>query len=63
MNNNDVDKNNLNNAFIIEKKNINNKNSCDKLKEKLATCMKNSDDNIIYCQSIRNMYEDCLRTN
>ena len=63
MNNNNVNKNNLNNAFIIEKKNIDDKNSCDKLKKTLAICMKNSDDNIIYCQSIRDMYEDCLRKN
>jgi hypothetical protein len=33
---------------------------CKYLKKNLEICMKNSDDNIIVCQSIRNKYEHCL---
>ena len=33
---------------------------CDKFKNKLEICMKNSDNNIIPCQALRNDYESCL---
>ena len=33
---------------------------CNTIKKKLEICMKNSDDNIIYCQELRNNYENCL---
>lgn len=33
---------------------------CNTFKEKLNVCMKNSDNNIIVCQQIRNDYENCL---
>ena len=33
---------------------------CGDLKKNLATCMKNSDHNILECQSVRNSFEQCL---
>ena len=33
---------------------------CDNFKNKLEICMKNSDNNIIQCQDLRNNYENCL---
>jgi|TARA_B110000858_G_scaffold136746_1_gene155379 hypothetical protein len=33
---------------------------CSDLKKKLSICMKNSDDNILECQSVRNSFEQCL---
>ena len=44
----------------VEKKEIN-KNDCSFLYKKLSICMKNSDDNIILCQDMRNIFEDCLK--
>ena len=35
--------------------------SCEEFKKNLSICMRNSDDNIIYCQSLRDVYESCLR--
>tara|TARA_B100001027_G_C16090316_1_gene251384 strand:+ start:157 stop:360 length:204 start_codon:yes stop_codon:yes gene_type:complete len=37
-----------------------NENPCDDFKTNLAVCMKNSDNNIMVCQSLRNFYENCL---
>lgn len=34
--------------------------SCGDFKKKLSVCMKNSDDNILECQSVRNSFEQCL---
>ena len=45
---------------IIKNQTIKNK-FCEKFKKNLSNCMKNSDDNIIYCQQIRDVYENCLR--
>ena len=36
--------------------------SCSDFKKKLSACMKNSDDNILECQSVRNSFEQCLET-
>jgi len=33
---------------------------CGDLKKNLSTCMKNSDHNILECQSVRNSFEQCL---
>ena len=33
---------------------------CSDLKKKLSACMKNSDDTILECQSVRNSFEQCL---
>lgn len=33
---------------------------CSDFKKKLSACMKNSDDNILECQSVRNSFEQCL---
>lgn len=47
------------NDYIIE---INkNNNPCKGFKTKFSICMKNSDDNIVACQSLRYVYESCLR--
>ncbi len=37
------------------------KSPCEFLYKQLSNCMKNSDDNIIACQDLRNNYENCLR--
>ena len=34
---------------------------CEEFKTKLSMCMKNSDDNIVACQSLRDIYENCIR--
>ena len=44
-------------SLIINKK----QDPCDEFKENLSMCMKNSDDNITACQSLKTIYEDCLR--
>tara|TARA_B110000261_G_C13036563_1_gene338511 strand:+ start:99 stop:302 length:204 start_codon:yes stop_codon:yes gene_type:complete len=33
---------------------------CGDFKKNLSTCMKNSDHNILECQSVRNSFEQCL---
>lgn len=33
---------------------------CGDFKKKLSVCMKNSDDNILECQLVRNSFEQCL---
>jgi hypothetical protein len=33
---------------------------CGDFKKKLSACMKNSDDNILECQLVRNSFEQCL---
>ena len=44
-------------STIINKK----ESPCDEFKKSLSMCMKNSDDNIMACQSLKTIYEDCLR--
>lgn len=39
---------------------VNKNGPCKLLKIQLNACLKNSDDNIILCQSVRNAYEYCL---
>tara|TARA_Y100000591_G_scaffold333311_1_gene375609 strand:+ start:5259 stop:5453 length:195 start_codon:yes stop_codon:yes gene_type:complete len=54
--------NQISDEYIGDSKIINHKNDpCDEFKNKLSICMKNSDDNIMACQEIRNVYESCLR--
>ena len=52
-----VEQNNSNETTIL----VNEENPCEEFKTKLSICMKNSDDNIIACQSLRDIYENCLR--
>ena len=44
----------------INIENKQNKGHCKHLKKLLNECLKNSDGNIIVCQSVRNVYEFCL---
>ena len=52
-----LDENNSSETTVV----INKENPCEEFKTKLSMCMKNSDDNIIACQSLRDIYENCLR--
>ena len=44
-------------SLVINKK----EGPCGEFKKNLSICMKNSDDNIILCQDMRNIFEDCLK--
>ena len=60
MDNNSIEKldqNNSSETTIV----VNEENPCEEFKTKLSMCMKNSDDNIAACQSLRDIYENCLR--
>ena len=52
-----LDENNSSETTVV----VNKENLCEEFKTKLSMCMKNSDDNIIACQSLRDIYENCLR--
>ena len=59
-----IDFSQISDEYIGDEKIVNKKNDpCESLKNKLSVCMKNSDDNIIVCQSLRNAFESCLREN
>ena len=59
-----IDFSQISDEYIGDKKIINKTNDpCEELKNKLSICMKNSDDNIIVCQSLRDAFESCLREN
>ena len=52
----------ISDEYVGDSKIINKKEGpCDEFKKNLSICMKNSDDNITACQSLRIIYEDCLR--
>lgn len=58
----EIEFNQISDEYIGESKVINKKEDpCDDFKTNLAVCMKNSDNNIMVCQSLRNFYENCLR--
>lgn len=52
-----LDQNNSSETTIV----VNEENPCEEFKTKLSMCMKNSDDNIVACQSLKDIYENCLR--
>ena len=59
-----IDFSQINDEYIGDEKIINKIDCpCEELKNKLSVCMKNSDDNIIVCQSLRDAFESCLREN
>lgn len=59
-----IDFSQISDEYIGDKKIINKKcDPCESFKKELSICMKNSDNNIIECQSLRNAYESCIREN
>ena len=61
LNNFEIDICIIRDKYIGKSKIINKKvDLCLESKEKLSICMKNSDDNIIVCQKMRDLYESCI---